>query len=305
MLDRPTRYAGLFLLLAATATAQLPQQQAPAQQAPQQQVAPGLPMAPTGFRLDAIQQAYLNQVLTQWENQSGQIETFSCDFTRLEYDNVFGPGVNKETNQQRHKTEGRGTVSYQRPDKGSFHVKELKSWDAAAEQYAENPNLIGEHWVCDGKSVFQYRYEQKQLVESPIPPELQGQNIADGPLPFLFGADAAKIKRRYWLRVDPRAQAGTIWLTAAPKTRADAANYRQVDIMLDAKKMLPYAMRVTNPAGSQTTYTFKLAEAKINAGGLTAMWNQLFSAPRTPWGWKRVVEQPPTATAAQPGTPRR
>lgn len=296
MLDRPQRYACLTLLLAATAAAQ----------APRQQAAPGAPMAPAGFRLDQIQQAYLDQVLTQWETQSGQIETFRCDFTRLEYDNVFGPGVNKETNQQRHKTEGRGTVSYQRPDKGSFHVKELKSWDAANGQYVENPNLIGEHWVCDGQSVFQYEYSQKQLKESPIPPELQGKNIADGPLPFLFGAEAAKIKRRYWLRVDPRAQAGTVWLTAAPKTRADAANYRQVDIMLDAKRMLPYAMRVTAPDNSQTTYTFELAGAKINESGIAAMWRQLFSAPKTPWGWKRVVEAPPTAsTAAQPAAPRR
>lgn len=292
MLDRQKSLACLFSLLAATAAAQAPQQNAP--------------QPPAGFRLDNIQQAYLDQVLTQWEKQSGQIETFACDFTRLEYDNVFGPGVNKETNQQRHKTEGRGTVSYQRPDKGSFHVKELKSWDAAKSEYVENPNLIGEHWVCDGKSVFQYRYEQKQLVESPIPPELQGTNIADGPLPFLFGAEADKIKQRYWLRVDPRAQAGTIWLTAAPKTRVDAANYRQVDIMLDAKQMLPYAMRVTGPAGGQTTYTFDLSAAKINAGGLAAYWNSLFSAPRTPWGWKRVVEEAPTtSTAAQPAAPRR
>lgn len=292
MLDRPTLNACLFLLLAATATAQAPRQNAP--------------QAPAGFRLTPVEQAYLDQVLTQWEGQSGQIETFSCDFTRLEYDNVFGPGVNKETNQQRHKTEGRGTVSYQKPDKGSFQIKVLKSWDAAGEQYVENPNLIGEHWVCDGRSVFEYRHNQKQLVESPIPAELQGTNIADGPLPFLFGAEADKIKRRYWLRVDPKAPPGTVWLTAMPKTRADAANYTQVDIMLDARKMLPAAMRVTSPAGGQTTYTFDLAGAKINAGGITALWNSLFSAPKTPWGWKRVVEQPPTAsTAAQPAAPRR
>ena len=55
--------------------------------------------------------------------------------------------------------------------------------------------------MCDGKSVFEYRHQDKHLVERPIPKELQGQSIVDGPLPFLFGAEAAKLKARYWLRI--------------------------------------------------------------------------------------------------------
>ena len=34
-----------------------------------------------------------------------------------------------------------------------------------------------------------------------MPPELQGKAIVDGPLPFLFGADAQKLKQRYYLRI--------------------------------------------------------------------------------------------------------
>ena len=261
--------------------------------------------APAGFNLPAVQQQYLDQVLTQWEASSGKIRTFSCDFTRFEYDPVFGPGVNEETNQQRHKTEGSGTVSYQQPDKGSFQVKKLRAWDAANQAYAENPNLIGDHWVCDGKSVFQYRHDQKQLVETPIPPDMQGKNIADGPLPFLFGAKANDLKQRYWLRIDPRAPEGAIWITAMPKRRVDAANYRQVEVMLDSARMLPYAMRVTQPDTSQSTYAFDLPNAKINSRSLSALWSQMFSAPRTPWGWKKVVEPPQTAMNTQPGAAAR
>jgi len=283
--------ACLLGLLASPAAAQAP--------------AAAAPQGPAGFRLSEIEQQYLDQVLQQWEQRSGKIDTFTCDFTRLEYDPVFGPGVNEATGQKRHKTEGYGTVSYQKPDKGSFQVKKLLAWDAKEGKYVENPNLIGEHWVCDGENVYEYVHSQKQLKVRPIPPELQGKNIADGPLPFLFGAEAEKLKRRYWLRVDPRASAGTIWLTAAPKTRADAANYRQVDIMLDAERMLPFAIKVTSPANSETTYTFDLAKAGINEGGITAMWRQLFSAPKTPWGWKRVVVEPETVTAAQDGATRR
>ena len=60
--------------------------------------------------------------------------------------------------------------------------------------WVKQTDAIGEHWVCDGKSVFEYRHDQKQLVERPIPPQLQGKAIVDGPLPFLFGAEAAKLK---------------------------------------------------------------------------------------------------------------
>ena len=59
------------------------------------------------------------------------------------------------------------------------------------------------------KVVYQYRPDLKQLVEHPIPPQLQGQAIVDGPLPFLFGADAAKLKQRYWMKLDQAAEPGS------------------------------------------------------------------------------------------------
>lgn len=263
-----------------------------------------LAQAPQGFQLSAIEQAFLDQVLGQWETESGKIDTFNCDFTQFVYDPVFGPG-NDEVGQPIAKSEGYGAVSYQKPDKGSFHVKELLTWDAAQKKRVANSNLIGEHWVCDGESVYEFRNKEKVLHVTPIPPEMQGQNIADGPLPFLFGAKADTLKERYWLRVDPRAPEGSIWLAAMPKRQQDAANYRLVELMLDSSKMLPSAMRVTAPDSSQTTYTFKLAEASINSR-VTAFWNTLFQAPRAPIGWTKVVEPPQMAPApaqAQAQTP--
>ncbi|MEN0111996.1 MAG: hypothetical protein AAF805_14850, partial [Planctomycetota bacterium] len=184
----------------------------------------------------------------------------------------------------------------------SFRIDDVKQWDAKAQRHVDNPAAAKEHWVCDGEAVYEYKHDQKQLVVRPIPPEFQGQNIAEGPLPFLFGAEADKLKARYWMRVDARAPEGTVWLVASPKRRSDAANYRQVDLMLDAREMLPNAMRVTMPDGSHTTYTFELADASINSR-VTQLWNRVFQAPMTPIGWKRVVEQPETAQAAAP--PRR
>ncbi|MGL4513152.1 MAG: hypothetical protein ACRCT8_08680 [Lacipirellulaceae bacterium] len=261
------------------------------------QQAPAEPTPPTGFELNAMDQAYLDQVLDKWQVESAKVQTFTSEFTRLVYDPVFGPGDNL------HRNEERGRLSYQQPDKGSFQITEVKTWDAAQQQHIESPAAIGEHWVCDGEAVYEYKNEQKQLVVRPLPDELRGKSIVDGPLPFLFGADAAKLKARYWMKVDPRSPEGQLRLSATPKFQSDAANYSQVDLMLDAQRMLPTAMQVHLPGGARNVYTFQLEQAEVNSR-MTQLWNTLFQSPRTPMGWTRVVEQPRTAQAGE-GQPAR
>src|SRR5690606_37857906 len=141
---------------------------------------------------------------------------------------------------------------------------------------------VGEHWVCDGKSVFEYRHEQKQLVERPIPPSMQGQAIMDGPLPFLFGAERNKLMARYWLRVMGETN-NEIWLEALPKDQRDAANFKSVKVILDRQQILPKAMEVNPPDGIRHVYKFDLAKASINSP--LARLGALFSRPRTPFGY--------------------
>jgi TIGR03009 family protein len=264
---------------------------APAQAAPQ---------VPPQFQLNAIEQAFLDQVLDTWERESAKVVTFRCDFERWEYNAAFGPGPEIPLNKDK------GELSYQKPDKGSFQITEIRKWQAepvppgeqppavAQGDWIAQPDAIGEHWVCDGKSIYEYRHDQKQLVERPIPPEMQGQAIVDGPLPFLFSAEAAKLKQRYWMRVEQQQQpqnSNTIHLQARPKFQQDAANYTAVELMLDRQRLLPTAMKVYLPDGSQHLYLFDVAGASVN--GTLDRIQALFSRPKTPWGWKRVVEQPP------------
>ena len=68
--------------------------------------------------------------------------------------------------------------------------------------------------------------------------------------------------------------------------------------------MLPTAMQVYMPDNSRTVYTFALDGSQVN-GRMVALWNQLFSSPRTPFGWKRIVEPPQAAQTAQPNGPER
>ena len=195
------------------------------------------PQAP--FQLTPPQEQYLNQVLEYWEFKSRAIERFRSKFTRWEYDPVFGP---KDPYQA--KTESNGTIMYSAPDKGLFKIEKVFHFVAprnANEQprYDEQAGEVGEHWVCDGQSVFEYNHQQKKLIQYQLPVEMRGQAIANSPLPFIFGANAKQIKERFWMRViTPPEAKGEYWLEAYPKLQADAANYQKIEIILDEKEFL-------------------------------------------------------------------
>jgi TIGR03009 family protein len=257
--------------------------------APVQPAQPAGPIVP--FQLNDVEQQFVDQILQMWETQSKEVKTYESPFVRLEYDPVFGPA-------DKPMIQSKGVLSYSKPDKGSFEITEIERWvqkdPATPGGYEKQKEEIGEHWVCDGKAIYEYKHDRKQLVVSALPEQMRGQAIVDGPLPFLFGAEAAKLKQRYWIR-SRESNAATIWLEAYPKTQADAANYHHVDVMLERKTMMPSAIQVHMPNGRNTAvYTFK--NPKVNSA-FEALFGG-FNVPRTPFGWTRVVEDLPTAPQA-------
>lgn len=288
---------GLYFLPVAVCVAQAQPVQRPqqsAQQTPiQQQVR-------NPFKLNKVEQAFLNQVLDAWETESDKVKTFSCKFTKHVYNNL-GPAANIAFQKQD------GEISYQNPDKGSFKINKTMQWQpapvapgqnvAAVKQppqgkYVEMLEVVGEHWVCDGKKVYEFRPQAKQLAITDIPPEMQGEEIVNGPLPFLFGAKADDLKKRYWLRIHANPDPNIIHIVALPKTRADAANYRAVEIMLNRQRLLPTAMQVHPPGvpggvNERAVYQFDMASAAVNSR-VDRFWNMIFSAPRKPLGWTVV-----------------
>lgn len=281
-------------------------QQAAAQQAAQPQPQqPPVAQPPAGFQLNALEQAQLDQLLGAWQASSAKIITFKCSFERWEYDIAFGPSNNTPLNKNK------GELSYHRPDRGSFQITEINTFKEQPVppgtprqgNWVLQKDAIGDHWVCDGKSVYQYRPDVKQLVEHPIPPQLQGQAIVDGPVPFLFGAEAAKLKERYWMKIDQQQgqNPAQIWLIALPKFQAQAADFREVDLILDKNKLLPRYMQVWKPNGSHDMYVFDIDTASTNSP-LDRI-QGMFQRPGVPFGWKRVVENAPLQQAAQPAPP--
>jgi TIGR03009 family protein len=252
---------------------------------------------PDWFPLHPALQKHTDEVLNYWEHHSGKIERYRSDFQRWEYDTQnFHP--------TKFQTSATGKIMYAQPDKGLFEVTSLHVGKKQADGtvlYEKQQATEFEKWICDGATVFEFDHRNKQLIERGLPPEMRGKQIVEGPLPFLFGAKKPQIEARYWVRVNPEKK-DVFWLEAVPKLRDDAANFRQVDIVIpDDKDFLPEAIILRHRGGTQTTFQFTNRETNWNeALEKLAIWNRAFFNPATPIGWKRVKEPAAQQQAAQP-----
>ncbi len=255
-------------------------------QAPQFQPLPQPP-----FQLNEQEQAFVDRVLQDWQTVSGRVKTLEATFTRFDYDGVFG-----DPNKATREVEGR--LRYAAPDKGHYEL-----------------NDGTEKWVCTGTAIFEFRNVDKTVREHRLPPELQGQAISDGPMPFVFGVDKEKMKARYWVRIiTPPGTQGEVWLEAYPRTAKDAANFRKVDVILrftvnsdgTIADLQPKALNQHLPNDkARTAYLF--TNMTINgAGAGLREWFNWFVRPNTPFGWQHQViddNAPAGPQAPQPATP--
>jgi TIGR03009 family protein len=276
--------------------AQQPQPpQQPAQQPPQR-VAVAAPAAPQPAPLSPEQQAALDQLLAAWETRNAAVRTWACTFRKWEY-NAWSPA---DANGERLAfAESTGELKYAAPDKGLFRVKETKQWSPEARRYETRGGDTGEHWVCNGESIYEFRHSERQLRETKLPAEMRGKAISDGPLPFVFGAKADTLKKRYWMRiVTPPDVRDQIWLESLPKFQADAANFSKVELILQARDLMPFAIQIYKPAGQdRDVYQFDPRTNLIDRG-LDMIRD--FAKPMTPFGYKYVFED----LQAQPAGPQ-
>ena len=261
--------------------------------------APAAPVQPGWIPLAPDHDKWVDQVLQFWEQRSNKIKAFSCKFKQWQYDAYAPPETPRVF--------AEGVIKYAQPDKGLYRVEKLSVYSPPAKAgekatYVDQDATLGEHWVCDGQQIFAFDARNKKLIVSPLPPGMRGKAIADGPLPFLFGAKAEQIKARYWVRGLPEGGKGKYWLEAVPKSREDAQNFKMVHIVLDEKEFLPEMIQVfepnydprTNPA--RKTYVFEKHEVTDN--GLSAsqliqklnLFHREFYEPAKPAGWTKVVE---------------
>jgi TIGR03009 family protein len=232
-------------------------QQRPAPPPAPQQPAPPQPPPPP-FTLTPQEEAQVDRVLNLWEQHNRDIKTFECEFKRWVYDLVFA----RRDRPLEPKFIELGIIKYAAPDRGLFRIdKEEKEGKQAAIEDGR-----AEHWLCDGKSVYQYIPATKQVKEHRLPPELRGKAIANSPLPFLFGAEAQNLKQRYFIRLvaPPPGVNDQVWLEAYPRFQQDAGNFRRATFIITAKDLSPIGLELIQPNGKDYV-TYRFDEIVVNA----------------------------------------
>ena len=220
----------------------------------------------------------LEDLLAQWSKASDGIKRLEGEHTRIVYDSLF------ETERK-----SRGKFYYEKLDKGRIEIvpvemtpelkrerarevtearsqkrkpkirtKLTKDGQPTDEPYDLQPDQQ-ELWCCDGQRVYSLDLEKKEALVAQLPADMQGQNIMDSPLPFLFGMPPEKARRRFELSFsrpfDP--QSGFVHLKVLPRLPTDARSWVQATVILDLKQFLPVAVQLVDPAETKiTVYTF-------------------------------------------------
>ncbi|RMG41970.1 MAG: PASTA domain-containing protein [Planctomycetota bacterium] len=221
--------------------------------------------AQTAGPAGASEDPQLESVLRKWQQATDGIDSLEGVQDRIVYDKVFFTA--KHT---------RGHFYYQAPDKGRIDFDAPKDAKPNARVTKTDPKTgkvyefqvtsgQPETWICDGKFIVQIDHTQKTANKYPLPPDVQGKNIINGPLPFLFGLPPEVAKQRYRLKLLGQNEHG-LWIHVVPKWKQDAANYREATVILDPKTFLPRAVQLIDPAGTKET-VFMFDQLKVNQAG--------------------------------------
>lgn len=232
----------------------------------------------------------LDAILRNWEVSSARIKTLDGKHLRSRCNSVFATDARAA-----------GEFHFEAPDKGRIDLTGTSPVKGAVSSKktkdGEPYSLLAdrdEKWICDGKQVLMIDEVDKQYESIPLPPEMQGTNIIESPLPFLFGMKAAAAKERFDLElIEYNRERNYARITAIPLQAKDAQNFIRAEIVLDTTKYLPKFVSLVDPAGTITTqYIFQ--EVNVNNAGFSAKVADIFGGdPFKPnlRGYKMV--QPP------------
>ncbi len=211
----------------------------------------------------------LERLLTDWAASSQKINRLEGDHLRRVYDLVYE--VEKLS---------QGRFYYETPDNGRINIKPVEITKKMLQQResAEVPTKKRkdstpfelksdqeECWSCDGSRVYELDVAKKQARVAQLPADMQGKNIMDSPLPFLFGMPPEKAKRRFEMSLmrPIDSKSGKASLHILPRLPQDAASWASADVILDLKNFLPIAVQLVDPAGTKIT-VYSFSNLKVN-----------------------------------------
>ncbi len=211
----------------------------------------------------------LEQLLRDWAAASETIQRLEGEHLRRVYDMI---------NEVEKLSQGR--FFYETPDKGRINITPVVITEKMLRQRAsgEVPTKKRksgkpfdlksdqeECWSCDGLRVYEMDAAKKQARVAQLPADMQGKNIMDSPLPFLFGMPPDKAKRRFKMSllrpIEP--ESGRASLHILPRLPQDSGNWASADVILNLKTFLPDAVQLVDPAGTKIT-VYSFSSLKVN-----------------------------------------
>ncbi len=254
-----------------------------------------LPNAGQPFPQLTIQEAAdLDRFLEKWENKSTNIKYFETEFQCWERGK--DPLENAAT------TSTYVIIRYIAPNKGVFEVQGL--YIDEKKTPLEKAGRV--KYLSNGQQIYEYDFENEVVQIYNIPPDQQATLAGGGPMPFVFGARADDLTKRYYLHIitkKERADLGELWLEAYPKMQEDAAEFQRVQLIFDEKRMIPkgFVKFDTNGKG-MTSYKFILQSMQISAQTniLKTQFSKFFQPDIPPTWKKKLIEDPVDPQIAQP-----
>ncbi|MDG1875067.1 MAG: hypothetical protein P8J27_14235 [Mariniblastus sp.] len=256
-----------------------PEQQAAQQRAAQEAFAAQQQkkiIQPEGFPLSAEHTQYVDDLLSYWEQNSNAVSKYKCNFRRFTYDTDIVDWRAPQSNQLAAHEVAFGEIRFAAPDRARYETTRVMRFAEPPQQpggeakYKESEgNSEHERWICDGTRIYEFDFQNKRLTESEMPQEMQG-NIAESPLPFIFGGNKTQVLKRYWVRsATPKGVENEYWLELYPKRIQDARVYSKIELVIAKEDFLPKAMHMYdaqyNPAkGNEASKYFTFESRQVN-----------------------------------------
>lgn len=211
----------------------------------------------------------LEKLLRDWAAASEKIERLEGEHLRRVYDLI---------NEVEKLSQGR--FYYETPDKGRINITPVEITVKMLDQRASGKvptkkkrdgkpfdlkSDQEECWSCDGLYVFEMDVARKEARVAQLPSDMQGKQIMDSPLPFLFGMPPEKAKRRFDMslirEIDENSKLA--YLHIEPRLPQDAGNWASADVILNLETFLPDAVQLVDPAGTKIT-VYSFSNLKVN-----------------------------------------
>jgi TIGR03009 family protein len=259
--------------------------------------------APPEAARPAPDPARMERLLKLWEGQSAKLKTLDVRIYRVDKT----PAWNEENHYE-------GRAVFKSPELAYLDFRKIQTAPDARGKIAPVLNQKDNKWVtaphetviCNGKEVWQYLSEVRQVFIYPLDKEQRKRALDEGPLPFLFNMKAEEAKRRYGMSLQGEDDK-SYFVVIQPRLQEDQESFKTAWIFLDRNFLLPLRIVLFSP-DNKSSKDFRLSGHRANKevgdeyfqGGVPA---RKPNDPRPPWKVIRNPEaqgRPPRGNLAAP-----